>query len=314
MLKNAMVGGPSIVFKRRHEAGVTQIRPNRFKKTKECKRIIGYDANALYPSTIMREMPCGKEKVVRYKNPRDEAAKFISRLKAGTWFGFAEVDIEILQKLWMKFEEMPPFFFTKQIHDEAVPQHMEAYMERTGRKRGAGKKLVGGRSAQKLLLYARLLQWYVKHGMEITAVYRTIDYQATKALKWFVDEVMEARRTGDVYKSKALLADIFKLLGNSSYGKLIEALERKTRVIYTKDEKVVDRALRSAYIEELDEIGQAYELESRKPHILIRRPFQIGIALYQLAKLRMQEFYYDFLDRYVDRRDFELIQMDTDSN
>ena len=144
MLKNAMVGGPSIVFKRRHEAGVTQIRPHRFKKTKECKRIIGYDANALYPSTIMREMPCGKEKVVRYKNPRDEAANFISRLKAGTWFGFAEVDIEILQKLWMKFEDMPPFFFTKQIPDEAVPQHMEAYMERTGRKRGAGKKLVGG--------------------------------------------------------------------------------------------------------------------------------------------------------------------------
>ena len=28
----------------------------------------------------------------------------------------------------------------------------------------------------------------------------------------------------------------------------------------------------------------------------------------------MLEFYYDFLDKYVDRRDFELIQMDTDSN
>ena len=28
----------------------------------------------------------------------------------------------------------------------------------------------------------------------------------------------------------------------------------------------------------------------------------------------MLEFYYDFLDRYFDRRDFELIQMDTDSN
>ena len=78
-------------------------------------------------------------------------------------------------------------------------------------------------------------------------MYRTIDYQATKALKWFVDEVTEALRTGDVDKSKALLADIFKLLGNSSYGKLIEALERQTRVIYMKDEKVVDRALRSAY-------------------------------------------------------------------
>ena len=133
-------------------------------------------------------------------------------------------------------------------------------------------------------------------------------------MKWFVDELTEARRNGDVDKSKALLADIFKLLGNSSYEKLIEALERQTCVIYTKDEKVVDRALRSAFFEDLDQIEQAYELESRKPRILIRRPFQIGISVYQLAKLRMLEFYYDFLDRYVDRRDFELIQMDTDSN
>ena len=65
---------------------------------------------------------------------------------------------------------------------------------------------------------------------------------------------------------------------------------------------------------DLDEIGEAYELESRKPWILINRPFQIGIAVYQLAKLRMLEFYYDFLDQYVHRCDFELIQMDTDSN
>ena len=314
MLKNAMVGGPSIVFKRHHEAGVTQIRPHRFAKTKTCQKIIGYDANALYPSTMQREMPCGKEEVKHFENPRMAAIELVNALKNKTWFGFAEVDIEIPQNLWAKFEEMPPFFFTKQIPDEAVPQHMKDYLARTGRKRGDGKKLVGGLSAQKLLLYEPLLQWYVSHRAQITAVYRTITYQATKALKWCVDEVTAARRTGDTDKSKSLLADVFKLLGNSSYGKMIECLERQTRVIYTKDEKVVDRALRSAYFEDLDEIGQVYELESRKPRILIKRPFQIGIAVYQLAKLRMFEFYYDFLDRYVDRRDFELIQMDTDSN
>ena len=42
------------------------------------------------------------------------------------------------------------------------------------------------------------------------------------------------------------------------------------------------------------------------------KPYQCGIAVYQLAKLRMLEFYYDFLDKYLDRRNFELIQMDTD--
>ena len=65
---------------------------------------------------------------------------------------------------------------------------------------------------------------------------------------------------------------------------------------------------------DLEELGQAYELESRKPRITINRPFQIRIAVYQLAKLRMIEFYYDFLERYFDCREFELIQMDTDSN
>ena len=47
---------------------------------------------------------------------------------------------------------------------------------------------------------------------------------------------------------------------------------------------------------------------------MISRPFQIGIAVYQLEKLRTLEFYYDFLDRYFDSRDFKLVQMDTDSN
>ena len=62
----------------------------------------------------------------------------------------------------------------------------------------------------------------------------------------------EARRTGDREKEKALLADVFKLLGNSAYAKMIEEVERQTNVVYTKDEKVVDRALRSTYFEDLE--------------------------------------------------------------
>ena len=38
-------------------AGVTCIRPHRLKQLRVCKRIIGYDANALYLSAILKEMP-----------------------------------------------------------------------------------------------------------------------------------------------------------------------------------------------------------------------------------------------------------------
>ena len=55
---------------------------------------------------------------------------------------------------------------------------------------------------------------------------------------------------------------------------------------------------------------KAGKLETR---ITSSQPLQIGMV-YQLANLRMLEFYYDFLDRYFDRHDFKLIQMDMDSS
>jgi hypothetical protein len=162
-------------------------------------------------------------------------------------------------------------------------------------------------------LYTPLLKWYLEHGLKLEAVNSIVVYQPQKIFEWFVDQVTEARRTGDTDKSKAIFAEVYKLLENSAYGKLIEALERHTNTIYTKHEGTVDQALRSTWFEDLTEVDDAYEIESRKSKVTIKRPFQVGIAVYQLAKLRILEFYYDFLDRYVDRSDFELIQMDTDS-
>lgn len=60
-------------------------------------RDIRYDANALCLSAMLKEMPCGKEKVVHYTDEWAVGAAPLlpRRLKDGTWFGFAEVDIEI---------------------------------------------------------------------------------------------------------------------------------------------------------------------------------------------------------------------------
>ena len=115
------------------------------------------------------------------------------------------------------------------------------------------------------------------------------------------------------YKGCKELADTNKLKGNSFYGKMIEDKEKHMNIRYTQDENEVEKALRSPFFEDLTEINETYEIKKRKRKIIIDRPYQCGIAVYQLAKLRMLEFYYDFLDKYVDRKDFELIQMDTDS-
>ena len=314
MLKAAVVGGPSLVFTRKHVAGETRIRSHQYEDARLCRRILGYDANSLYPSTMMKEMPCGPGFVKSYDNPEAYARVFPQFLWTEEWFGFAEVDIEVPEELWPEFEEFPPLFINRGVPDSAVPQHMHDYLQQSGRKRfPEQKKLLGVMSAKKILLYAPLLAWYLNQGLKLTAVYRTINYEPREIFSWFVNEVANNRRKGDAEKDKALLAEVFKLLGNSAYGKFIEAVERHTNTIYTCDEEEVDKSLRSARFKTLEEIGPAYKVELRKSKITIDRPFQVGIVVYQLAKLRMLQFYYEFLAFYLDRRDFELIQMDTDS-
>ncbi|CAB4019980.1 Zinc finger and SCAN domain-containing 22 [Paramuricea clavata] len=56
-----------------------------------------------------------------------------------------------------------------------------------------------------------------------------------------------------------------------------------------------------------------YEVESAKKKIKLDLPLQVGFFVYQYAKLRMLQFYYDCLDTYLDRSDYEYCEMDTDS-
>ena len=60
LVKDGIVGGPSIVFQRYHEKGVTKIRQTECRETaRPCGSIVGYDANALYLWSLMQDMPTG---------------------------------------------------------------------------------------------------------------------------------------------------------------------------------------------------------------------------------------------------------------
>ena len=58
LVRANLVGGPSIVFHRYHEAGLTRLRSVKHGKTaKLCHSVLGVDANALYLYCMMLDMP-----------------------------------------------------------------------------------------------------------------------------------------------------------------------------------------------------------------------------------------------------------------
>ena len=313
MLTTGMIGGPSIVFCRYAEAGVSQIRSHIYEDAKICRAVLGLDANSLYLFCSGQEMPCGKEKVFQ-GNP-EEKNKLIQNVLNDKLFGFFQVNIEVPEQLLDKFSEFSPLFILSEVPEDQIPQHMQDYKINTGRKKiKNNKKLLGVMKAEKILLYSPLLKWYLNHGLQVTKIHKYISYTSGRPFKWFPEEVSGARRAADQVKNKKQLGDTAKLKGNSFYGKMIENLEKHMNTKFTTNEKLIDEIFRSPYFDDLEEISNGvFEVRQRKRQVTITRPYQCGIAVYQLAKLRMLEFYYDFVDKFCDRRDFEVIQMDTDS-
>ena len=313
MLTTGMICGPSVVFCRYAEAGVSQIRSHIYEDAKTCRAVLGLDANSLYLFCSGQEMPCGKEKVFQ-ANP-EEKDKLIQNVLNDKLFGFFQVDIEVPEQLLDKFSEFSPLFILSEVPENQIPQHMRDYKINTGRKKiKNNKKLLGVMKTEKILLYSPLLKWYLNHGLQVTKVHKYISYTPGRPFKWFPEEVSSARRAADNDKNKKQLGDTAKLKGNSFYGKMIENLEKHMSTKFLTDENLIDKIFRSPYFDDLEEISNgAFEVSQRKRRVTIPRPYQCGIAVYQLAKLRMLEFYYDFVDKFCDRRDFELIQMDTDS-
>ena len=56
-----------------------------------------------------------------------------------------------------------------------------------------------------------------------------------------------------------------------------------------------------------------YEIEKDKQSLRMNLPIQIGYFILQYAKLRMLQFYFDFMLKFVSPENFQYCEMDTDS-
>ena len=285
MLTTGMIGGPSIVFCRYAEAGVSKIRSHIYRggEAKTCRSVQGLDANSLYLFCSGQEMPCGKEKVFKC-NPEakpeqssEEQDEIIQNVLNDKLFGFFEVDIEVPEQKRKRFSEFCPLFVISEVPEDQIPQHMQDYKINTGRKKiKNNKKLLGVMKAEKILLYSPLLKWYLNHGLQVTKIHRYISYTSGRPFKWFPEEVSSARRAADQDKNKKQLGDTAKLKGNSFYGKMIENLEKHMNTKFTTNEKLIDEIFRSPFFEDFEEISNgAFEVRQRKRQVTITTPLSM---------------------------------------
>ena len=79
--------------------------------------------------------------------------------------------------------------------------------------------------------------------------------------------------------------------------------EKHTTTSFCNLQKV-SKKINDPYFKDLEELDDnSFEVTAGKHKIIMDTPIQICCAVYQLAKLRMLEFYFDCIDKYIDRSD-----------
>ncbi|EGZ20638.1 hypothetical protein PHYSODRAFT_259644 [Phytophthora sojae] len=296
-MKANVAGGPSIIFNRYGKRNETKIRGGQL-----CKKVIGYGANTLYLWALGNEMPCGRLTTI---DANDDKI-----------FGFLECDIRTPEHLKDYFSEMTPIFKNVEINcndENIIGKHMFDYKSRASTRAKPARKLIGSYFGEKILIYTPLLKWYLAHGMEITKTYSFIKASSHRAFKPFMDDVSNDRREGDVHKIKTMIVDLSKLIGNAAFGRSGMDKSKHKEVTYESNDKTVRTIIEKQNFHNVVELAGSYEVSLKKRKIKLINPIHLSIAIYQLAKLRMLQFYYDCIDYYFDRSDYQYQEMDTDS-
>ena len=231
----------------------------------------------------------------------------------GTLFGMVECDVRVPDNLREYFAEMQPIFKNTTVTRDDIGSFMQQYAEEHDIMSTPRRMLVGSYRGEKILLATPLLRWYLAHGLVVDRVYQIIEYEPKPCFQNFGDSVSAARRNGDVDPDKSIIADTMKLLGNSAYGKTVTNVDKHRDVRYCT-EVGTSSCINNKRFRQLDVVDEdAYEVTSSKARVTYDLPLHIGFFVYQYAKLRMLQFYYDFVARYVERPMFQYCEMDTDS-
>ena len=231
-----------------------------------------------------------------------------------TFFGFLEVDIHVPDHLHTYFEEMPPLFCNSEVKFEDMGAFMQEYVRDRGLSDKSRRLLLSGMRAEKILLSSPYLKWLLQKGLKVTKLHQVVEYTPQRCFRKFVQEVSDARRAGDGEEDQKIIADTMKLIGNSGYGSLIMDKERHLDTLYAEGRGEAQLNINDPRFKKCAVITHnLYEMEMAKTKIRFDLPIQLGYHILQLAKLRMLQFRYDCLEEYCDVKDFEYLEMDTDS-
>ena len=140
------------------------------------------------------------------------------------------------------------------------------------------------------IVYHRNLDFYVAMGMRVKSINRAIRFKEEAWLKCYVDLCTSLRMNA----RSPFERDLFKLLINAIYGKMIENLMKRSdiKLTFSGEEftKFISKPHCRSSVLFTDSLGA---VNMRKVKTLINRPTYIGVQILEISKLLVYHLHYN---------------------
>ena len=241
--------------------------------------------------------------------------RILDMVKTGQLFGLVNCDIMTPDRLKPKLAEFPPLFKNADVSKEMIGPFMRDYCEKNGKLKKPTRLLISSYKQDNVLLITPLLRYYLEQGLVVTKIHYTVHFPEHKpCFKVFADKVTDARRRGDLDPESDILANSFKLIGNSAYGRVTMDKRKQTHTHFVSANHATKLINETRFRACRPVGGDIYEIEMYKRKHVFDLPLHLGVFTYQYAKLRMLEWHYDFMQKYLPKPMYQLAEMDTDSS
>ena len=317
-------------FKGMTRGGITSA-ALRYAKASDKYSIIYLDVNGLYPYVMQKfEFPCGRFEFVGMGYTGN-----LCRIKLYELFEKCErehigmcfcVDMHFPEAV-KEMTDMYPFApehrrIFREYFMDPDQKNMTPFLKKWSEANGGEtmKEFTGLvctlYDKKKYNVHWRLLKFYMDHGVEITKVWFGVKFDEGDYLRGYIRKNIEIRNM----RADELGKVLYKLLGNSIYGKTYESpFKRNTFEIITDPVKMQGLLEEGniAAMRPIDELGWIVRMDGED--IILDKPTYIGACVCEFSKLHMYELLYDKLvpmfAEFADpgEKGCELVYTDTDS-
>ena len=145
---------------------------------------------------------------------------------------------------------------------------------------------------KKYVVHIKSLKQALNHGLKLKKVHRIIEFNQKAWLKPYIDMNTELRKVAGNDFEK----DFYKLMNNTVFGKTKENIRKHRNIKLVTTDKKRSKLVSEPNYHTINLISEDLSIvEMKKTKVKMNKPIYLGLSIFEISKILMYEFWYDYM-------------------